>query len=427
MGSVLFIFTFVIILVILGMPIAYSLAVPCLTYFLFVEPNLKSVIIVRIFGGLDIYTLIALPLFILMGKIMSYGGVTKMLIDVSLIIFGRIKGALAFVNVFASMIFGGISGSSIADTACLGEILIPEMKERGYTLKESTGVTVASSTVGMIIPPSMPMIIYAVISSESTAKLFVAGAIPGVLIILIQLIITYFVAKKRDWPVEEINMTRQEIAKKLIQSFPAIFMPIFIVGIIVFGVTTPTEAAGLGVLYASLCGFFLYRELKFRKLLLAIKESIYMSASLMIIVSFALLLGWIFVVEGVPQDIENIIFALDIPNYFILLLFSSFLILIGTLFDPGVAIILLTPIFLPAMKGLGINPIIVGVIFILSLAIGLVTPPVGGCLNVASKISGIDIVQIFIGSLPWLLANLITLLLVIFFPQISLFLVRFID
>jgi len=427
MEHVLTLFIFVMLLVILGMPIAYSLGVSGLLYFLFIGPDLKNVLIIRVFSGLDSYTLIALPLFILMGNIMSSGGLTRALINISLVIFGRIRGALAFVNVFASMIFGGISGSSLADTAALGNILIPEMVNSGYSVKDSAGITVASSTVGMIIPPSIPMIIYAIVARESIGKLFLAGAIPGVLIILLQLIITYIIGKKKDWPITKIDMSGRKIVKTIFKSLPGIFMPLFVVGVIVFGITTATEAAAAGVLYATICGFFIYQELTLKKLLIAIKESIYISASIMVFVSFALILGWIFTVEGVPVAIENILFALDVPSYVILLLFSVFLLFIGTFFDPGIAIILLTPIFLPAMKGLGVDPIILGVIMVLALAIGLDTPPVGGCLNIASKISGIGIEKIFVGSLPWLLANIITLILVIFFPQISLFLVGFID
>jgi len=207
MEHVLILFILVILLVILGLPIAYSLGVSGLLYFLFIEPDLKYAFIIRVFSGFDRYTLIALPLFILMGNIMSSGGLTRVLINISLLIFGRIRGSLALVNVFASMIFGGISGSSLADTASLGNILIPEMVNSGYSVKDSAGITVASSTVGMIIPPSIPMVLYAITTSESVGKLFIAAAIPGVLIILLQLIITYIIAKKKNWPIEKNDMS----------------------------------------------------------------------------------------------------------------------------------------------------------------------------------------------------------------------------
>jgi TRAP-type transport system large permease protein len=427
MENIIILFIIIILLVILGMPIAYSVAVSCLVYFIYLEPNLKNILIINIFSGFDRYELIALPLFILMGQIMNLSGITRVIIDVSLILFGRIRGALALVNVFASMIFGGISGSSIADTGSLGSILIPEMVKRGYSLKDSAGVTVASSTVGMIIPPSIPMILYAVTSSESVGKLFLAGAIPGVLIIFFQLIIVYIIGKKRNWPVETIDMSKKSMVKEILKSLPAFFMPFFIVGVIVLGVATPTEAAGAGVLYATICGFFVYKELKLRKIIIAIKDSIYISASMMVIVAFGLVLGWIFTVEGIPLAIKNIIFTLNCPNQIVLLLFGGCLLLIGTFFDPGVAIIIFTPIFLPAMKAIGIDPIRFGVVMIVGLAVGLVTPPLGGCLNVANKITGMDIVEIFIGSLPWLSANVLVLVLTVFFPQISLFLTQIMD
>ena len=422
--GVTLIMIFFIILLVLGMPIAYSLAVPCVLYFIFLRPGLNSIILLRIFSGFDSYTFIALPLFITMGKIMSSGGITKMIIDVSLIIFGRIKGGLALVNVFASMIFGGISGSSVADTASIGSILIPEMVRRNYSKKETTGITVASSTVGMIIPPSLPMVIFSVASFESVGKLFLGGAIPGITVGLLQLLITYILAEKKDWPREKINMTKKEILNKIFRALPALIMPLFVVGVIVLGVATATEAAGMGLLYATICGFFIYRELNLEKFLIAIKESIYMSASLMVIITFTMLLGWIITVEGIPEIVGNYIFALNLPNYATLLLFGVFLLFIGEFLDVGPAILLVTPVFLPAMRSLGIDPITFGVVLIVGLSVGLITPPVGQCLNVASKISGLDIIQIFIGSLPWALANIITLILVCLFPQMSLFLIK---
>lgn len=425
--EVTLILTFFIILVVLGMPIAYSLAVPCVLYFIFFRPDLESIILLRIFSGFDAYTFIALPLFVTMGKIMSSGGVTKMIIDVSLIVFGRFKGGLALVNVFASMIFGGISGSSVADTASIGSILIPEMIRRNYSKKVSTGVTVASSTVGMIIPPSLPMVIFAVASFESVGKLFLGGAIPGIAIGSLQLLITYILARKKDWPSEKTNMNKKEILNKIFRALPALIMPVFIVGIVVFGVTTATEAAGMGVLYATICGFFIYRELNLEKLLIAIKESIYISASLMLIVTFTMLLGWIITVEGIPEIVGNYIFSLNLPNYATLLLFGAFLLFIGNFLDVGPAILLVTPVFLPVMRSLGIDPITFGVVLIVGLAVGLITPPVGQCLNVASKISGLNIIEISISSFPWALANIIVLILVCLFPQMSLFLVKLIE
>ncbi len=412
-----------ILLVILGMPIAYAMGIPCLIYFLF-KPGLQSIILLRMFAGFDAYSLIALPLFITMGTVMSTGGITKKLVDFSLIFMGRIKGGLALVNVFASIIFGGISGSSVSDTASIGAILIPEMVRRGYSKKASAGVTVASSTMGGIIPPSVTMIIYSMISYESVGKLFLAGALPGIGIGVLQLIITYFLAAKGNWPTEKINMERKEIAQTILNTLPALAMPVLTVGFIVMGITTATEAAALGLFYAILCGFFVYKELTLKALFQAIKDSIYTSASVMIIIAFSMILQWILTVEGITQKMANFIFSLNMPNISILLLIGLFLLLIGMVMDTGIAVILVTPIFLPTLKVLGVSPIQFGVILIVGLSIGLITPPVGLCLNVASKISGINIIDIFIGAVPWAWANVIIFILVCVFPSFSLLLVN---
>lgn len=414
-----------IVLLVLGVPIAYSLAIPALLYFFF-RPELISIVPLRVFAGTDAYALVALPLFISMGMMMNYGGITRRIIDFSMILVGRIRGGLALVNVLASMIFGGISGSSVADTASIGAILIPEMVKKGYDKRIATGVTVASSTVGMIIPPSIPMVIYAVVSSLSIGKLFLAGAIPGIMIGVLMLVISYFLGKKHKWPTEVLHLSMRETLKRIGAAIPALLMPAFVVGTIVFGVATPTEAAGMGVLYAFIFGVFVYRELKLKDILKALKECIYISASIMIIVTFSSLFGWILIVEHVPVMLSNFLFSLHLPNFAILLLFGALLFFVGDFIDVGPAILLLTPIFLPAATQLGIDPIHFGAVLVVGLAIGLSTPPVGMCLNVANKISGLGVVETFIGSIPWLFANAITVILMALFPPICLWLTKFI-
>ncbi len=411
-----------VFLLFLGMPIAYAVGVPAVVYFLFFRPELLCIVPLRVFAGVDAISLIALPLFITMGLMMNAGGLTQRIIDVSMILFGRIRGGLGLVNVVASMIFGGISGSSVADTASIGAVLIPEMTKKGYRKRIATGITVASSTVGMIIPPSVPMVIYAVASSTSVGRLFLAGATPGIMIGLFMLVITYVLARRRNWPREEIRWSKQESVKKVLQALPALFMPLFIVGVIVLGVATPTEAAGLGVLYAFVFGAFFYRELKPRMIPKILKESVYISASIMIIVTFSSLFGWILINEHVPDMLAKVLFSLHIPNAGVLLLFSALLFFVGDFIDVAPAILLLTPIFLPAMMEMGISPIHFGAVLIVGLAIGLATPPVGMCLNVANKVSGMDVIQTCIGSLPWLLANALTLILLCIFPQLALWL-----
>jgi len=411
-----------LVLLLLGIPICYAVGIPSMVYFLFFHPELLTIVPLRVFAGVDAISLIALPLFITMGLMMNAGGLTQRIIDVSMIFLGRIAGGLGLVNVAASMVFGGISGSSVADTASIGAVLIPEMTKKGYRKRIATGITVASSTVGMIIPPSVPMVIYAVASAQSVGRLFLAGATPGIMIGLFMLLITFVIGRVRKWPREERKWTARESVKKILLAIPAIGMPLFIVGVIVFGIATPTEAAGLGVLYALFFGVFVYRELKPRMIPGILKDAIYTSASIMTIVTFSSLFGWILINEHIPTMLANFLFSLHLPPAGALLLFSALLFFVGDFIDVAPAILLLTPIFLPAMMQMGISPIQFGAVLIVGLAIGLATPPVGMCLNVANKVSGMDIVQTCIGSLPWLLANAVTLILLCVFPQLSLWL-----
>ena len=258
----------------LGIPIAYSLGLSGSLYFLIHRPELLSILPQRLFSGMDSYLMIALPLFVFMGLLMNRGGLTGRLIDFSMIFVGRLRGGLGLVNVMASMIFGGISGSSVSDTASVGAVLIPEMEKKGYTPQFASGITVASSTMGMIIPPSIPMVIYAFVAEESVGKLFLGGLIPGLMIGIFMMSITLVISMWKRYPVEEMKLSLREIASRTRRGVPALFMPVFVVGAVVIGIATATEAAGIGALYALLIGIFLYRGLKLRVLPSLLKEAI---------------------------------------------------------------------------------------------------------------------------------------------------------
>jgi len=410
------------VLILLGIPIAYSLGVSAVLYFIVYQPGLTGILPLRIFAGADSYAMIGLPLFVLMGLLMNKGGLTKRIIDFGMIFVGRMRGGLALVNVLASMLFGGISGSSVSDTASIGAILIPEMTAKGYKKTTATGITVASSTMGMIIPPSIPMVIFAVASGASVGKLFLAGALPGMMIGFFMMGIALVLAYKQKWPHEPVSFTTTELTGRTIKALPALLMPLAVVGTIIFGIATPTEAAGMGVLYAFIVGFFIHRELKLKVIPNLIKESILISASIMIITTFSRLYTWILVNEHVPAMLSNLLISLHVPNPVILLLFAVLLFFVGDFVDVGPAILLLTPILLPAFVNIGINPIQFGTVLIVGLAIGLATPPVGQCLNVANKIAGLELTETFFAASPFLLANGLTLILVCVVPQLSLWL-----
>jgi len=410
------------VFLILGIPIAYSLGLSGFCYFAAVHPEILSILPQRFLAGMDSYAMIALPLFILMGLLMNAGGITSRLIDFSLIFVGRLRGGLGAVNVFASMVFGGISGSSVSDTASVGAVLIPEMQKKGYTAEFAAGITVASSTMGMIIPPSVPMIIYALVSEESVGKLFLGSLIPGVMIGVLMLGITVGVSYWRKYPREEVQLTPQQKIKRTRQSILALIMPVFVVGAVVFGIATATESAGIGVLYAFIIGAFVIRDLKFKTIPPLMRDAIMTSANVMIIIALSKLYIWILALERIPQAVAAFLSGLDLPVVVILFFIDIIILATGTFVDVSPAILLLTPVFLPSMAALGVSRIQFGVMLISGLAVGLVTPPVGMCLNVASAISKLGIGQIFRGALPFLLANMITLLAITYLPQLSLWL-----
>lgn len=411
-----------LVFLLLGVPIAYSLGLSGFAYFALVHPELLSILPARLYAGMNSYAMIAMPLFIFMGLLMNSGGITSRLIDFSQLFVGRFRGGLGLMNVIVSMIFGGISGSSVSDTASVGAVLIPEMTKKGYTPEFSSGITVASSTMGMIIPPSVPMVIYAYVSEESVGRLFLGGLIPGVMIGVLMLAITIGVSYYRKYPKEERKHTGVETLVLTLKALPALFMPIFVVGAVVLGLATATESAGLGVLYAFLIGLVVIRELKLKAVPRLLRDSIQTSATVMIIIALSKLYVWILALERVPQTLAMFVTGLELPVFVILFVVLIVILIVGTFVDVSPAILLLTPVFLPAMRMLGIDGIQFGVILICGLAMGLVTPPVGMCLNVCSAISKLQIGSIFRAAIPFLLANLITLILITYISALSLWL-----
>ncbi len=406
----------------LGVPIAYSLGLSSFIYFVIYHPELLPILPQRLYAGMDSYAMIALPLFVFMGLLMNEGGITSRLINFSLIFVGRLRGGLGLVNVLASMIFGGISGSSVSDTASVGAVLIPEMQKKGYTPQFASGITVASSTMGMIIPPSVPMVIYAFVAEESVGKLFLGGVFPGIIIGVLMLSITLAISMWRKYPKEEVKLTKGDVFDRIRRAVLALIMPIFVVGSVVAGMATATESAGIGALYALFIGFFIFRGLKLKTIPTLLKTSIATSAQVMIIIALSKLYVWILAIEHIPQAVAGFVSGLDLPVFIILLIIVVIILLTGTFVDVSPAILLLTPVFLPAVAVLGISSIQFGVILITGLAIGLITPPVGMCLNVASAISRLGIGTIFRAAVPFSLANLITLILITLIPEISLWL-----
>lgn len=417
-------FAALIIFILIGVPIGYALGGAGIISFFVSNPDFLMLVPQRVFAGLNSYILIAMPLFMLAGELMNHGGLTKRLVNFALLICKPFRGGLGEVNVVASMIFGGITGSSVADTSALGSILIPDMIKQGYSREFSTGVTVASSTVGMIIPPSIPMLMFAMVSGVSVGKLFMGGVIPGLLIGLFQLVFVWVVSEKRGYHKIEAEITGGK-GKVILDGLVALAMPMMILVFTTRGVVTASESAAVAVVYALVVGALGYRELKWKHIAAALKKTAIMTATIMIIGGFTNVFTYILAVNQVPTAIANLILGSSIPSWVIFILFDILVLILGTFLDVVPCIMLIAPILMPVMSQLGMHEITFGMILVVGLAIGLVTPPVGMCLNVGSKISNMPIMDVFKSSAPFLVCNLIVLLLVTFVPPVSLLIPSF--
>lgn len=413
------ILSFAVFLVV-GVPIAYALGLSSLLYFLIEQPSLAVVIPQRVFSGMNNYALIALPLFILMGQVMNSSGITARLIDLSTVVVGRLRGGLGLVNVFSSMVFGGISGSSTSDTASIGAVMIPEMRKRNYSASFASGITVASSTMGMIIPPSVPIVLYAIVAQESVGRLFLGGLIPGLMIGILQIVIMLTIAQRRQYPRETPAPGLGRDSRGMVASATVLAMPVFVVGAVVLGIATAVESAGLGVLFGLLLGAMLIGSRAITALPESLRAAVMMSAKIMTIIAFSQLFVWILILERVPEAMAAFVIGLDLGPVVVLLLIAGIVLVLGTFIDVSPAILLLTPTLLPAAVAAGVSPVQFGIVLISGLAVGACTPPVGNCLNVCAAISKLGIGEIFRGASPFLLANLITLILVCVFPALVL-------
>ena len=403
----------------LGVPLAFAIGASCVSYIAANVPAFMGMLPQRIWNGAFSELMIAMPLFMLAGELMNTGGITKRIINFCSEILRPIRGGLGEVNIVASMIFGGISGSSVADTSALGSILIPAMQDEGYPPDASAGITVASSTMGMIIPPSTPMIVYSMISGGSVGALFMAGAVPGILIGLTQLILVYIISARRGWHPARVKFNARRCLHSILSGIPALIMPLFIIICVSFGVCTASESVGVAVAYAILVGFLVYRELTWKDIWEALKKTFISSSSIMLIIGFTTIFTWVLTMQNVPKTVGDFFMALNLPPVAIALIFDVLILLIGMFIDVSPAILLLTPILLPVMQNYGISTLQFGAMMITGLAIGLVTPPVGMCLNACNKINRMPVIDIFKGAAPYIICNIIVLIAISTIPQLT--------
>jgi len=408
-----------------GVPIIFALAMGAFTYLL-TQPAMLLIVPQRMVSPFESFTFVAIPLFILTGEIMNTGGVTRRLINLSKVLVGRFKGGLAYVNVVVSMFFGGIQGLATADTAAIGSVLIPAMKKAGYDPAFSTALTVASATIGAIIPPSVLMIIFGMVTGISIGNLFLGGLVPGVIIGLAQMVYIFLYGKARTTrayvPAGERIDCRTSL-RYIGESIPALVLPLIIIGGIGFGIFTPTESAGIAAIYALFISL-MTGELKPGAIPSLLFRAAKMAGSVMLILGTASVFAWILTVERVPNQLTNALFAISTNRYVILFLLNVALIVIGTFMDPTPSAIILGPILVPLLTDMGMDPVHIGVFICFNLILGHTTPPVGTCLYIASGISGLSIEKISKAMIPLLVVNFITLMAITYIPELVLFLPR---
>lgn len=409
-----------LILVVMSVPIAFSLGISSVVAFIITERSL-DLFTQRLWTGLDKFTLVAIPLFILTGELMSGSGILMRLLDFARLIVGRIKGALLYINITVSMLFGGVNGSAIADTSAVGSMLIPATKREYKDAELAAAVTAVSSIVGPIIPPSLPMLIYAFAAANvSVAALFLSGIVPGILLGVSMMVVTFFITRKKDYPVDETKYTLGDIFKIIRRFIVAAVLPIIMVVGIAGGIVTPTEAGCIGVVYALIIGFFVTKELTFDAVYRAMLRTVIVTAIVLIMVSVGNVTTWWLSVEGLPSMVSSLFQSITESPYVFLFLMLLLYWFVGLFIEQAAAMIMLVPIFAPLAMNYGIDPVHFGLFTCLALAIGLVTPPVGLCLFVSSSIAKVSLARVFKAAIPYLVAMSIVLLLVTFFPQVYL-------
>ena len=406
-----------VVMVAIGVPITFALGVVSFTGIFAIPDIPNTVVFTKMFNGLNSFTLLAVPLFILAANLMNEGEITEKLIDCCNALVGRFRGGLAYANVLVSMVFAGISGSSQADTAGVGKILIPSMEKDGYDKGTSVGVTAASSTLGSIIPPSITMVVYAGIANVSTGALFMSGMVPGILLGLAMMFVIKLNSVKKNFPKGEA-VALKDVARQVGQSLPALLTPIILIGGIVSGLFTPTESAAVACIYALIVGIFFYRTIKVKNLPRILIETMKLSSLSLFALATANALGELLSYYQLNVFVQQFFVNMAGGKLVFLLVVVVFFMFVGTFMDAVPAMILFVPIILPSATSLGISPIILGLIIIVTLALGLVTPPYGLCLLIASSISGITIEDAFKGALPYFLSSLVVLLLLVLFPDL---------
>jgi len=413
-----------VVLLLSKMPIAFTLGISSLVFFAAGGKFGFDVIPQRFFSSIDQFVLLAIPFFILAGELMNRTGITDGLVKFTKVIIGRMRGGLAQVNILASVFFAGLTGAGVADTSALGSILIPAMEKEGFETDYAAAVTAASSVIGPIIPPSIIMVVFASVMGLSVGSMFAAGFIPGLLIAVALMIYCYVVAIKRHHPHRKEKVTFKEFIDSFKEAFYALLMPVLMIGGIFSGFFTATEAAAICVLYALLVGFVIKRSLTLKDLMAALIRAAVTSSIVLMIIGMGNVFGWAMAIERIPQTLAKLILSFNLNKYTFLIVVNLFLLFMGMIMETGVNAILLGPILMPIAVSLGIHPLHFALIMIVNLNIGLATPPLGVCLFVACPIAKISLEKISKAIFPFILMEIIALLIITFIPDLVLIVPR---
>lgn len=404
-----------LLLTLLGVPVAFTLCLSVASILVFFMDKPLVMITQIMFSGMDSFSFMAVPFFMLAGSFMSAGGVTTRLVSFSQSLVGSFTGGLAQTVSVSGCFFAAISGSSAATTAALGTTMVNEMEKKGYSREWATGVVASSGVVGIVIPPSITMVVYGVIADTSIGDMFVGGFVPGIMMGVSMMLVSWYLAKKRGIPPEG-NFSFVGVWRAFKESFFALMTPVIIIGGIYGGIFTPTEAAAVAVVYGILVGLFIYKELKFKDFPSIIFQAVIGTTMIMLLVGSANVFGWLLTNLQIPHKIGEFVVSITDSPVMFLMAMNLLLLVAGTMVNASAAVVILTPIFLPVAKTLGIDPLFFGVLMVVNLAIGCITPPVGLDLFVASAITKVPIERVMAASAPYLYALLATLLLLTAFP-----------